>query len=198
MRTGHARRGVRRHGFLLAILGLLACLGVALPVVAQDPDVRAAILLRAMAYERGLAGERGELRILVIGGRSGTSAADARGMTSALRQLSSQVRVAGRTLSVSAAPYEDARSTLAAIRARRADVVYVARDLGDAVSDLAGPLGADGRIMMCGDPSAVGQGCLLSVERNGSRMRVVIHLRLADAIGKRFDARLLRLSRVVR
>lgn len=165
---------------------------------AVEPSARAMVLLRALAYERGLARGSDELRLVVLIGSSGAAAQDGRAMQEAFVALARRVQVAGRRLRVIPVEHEGARETLGAIRSARADVVYVARGLERAVSELGGLVASDRRVMICGDPGGVGDGCMMSVERHGRRMRVVMHLRLADAVGKSFDARLLRLSRIVR
>jgi hypothetical protein len=163
-----------------------------------EPDARAMVLLRALAYERGLARRSDDLRLVVLIGSSGAAARDGRAMKDAFAGLAQRVEVAGRRLRVIPVEHESARETLGAIRSARADVVYVAVGLDEVVGELGGLVASDRRVMICGDPGDVGEGCMMSVERHGRRMRVVMHLRLADAVGKSFDARLLRLSRIVR
>ena len=189
----------------MTVGGLLWALGAVASIApsraeAQDlsPEIRAAILLRAVAYERGFAGQDGPVTVLVVGGDSGATAADARAITAALTGLSRRVRVAGRPIRVQSVVHRSTANTLAIVRADQADVIYVAPGLSGVVRELGGPLGSAGQMLICADPSEVGRGCLMSVEPNGGSARIVIHLRLALAAGFRFDARLLQLARVIR
>ena len=169
-------------------------------VRAQVPaaELRAAIFMRAVAYERGVAAETGPLNVLVVRGASGDSARDGQQVEAALRGLASRQRVGGREIVVEGQPFSSAANVLAAAERSDASVIYLARGLTEHVGAIAAAAGRARRILLCGDPEGVGRGCVLSVEANGDRARIVIHLRLATAIGLRFDARLLQLSRVVR
>lgn len=184
-----------------ALAGVIALLQAgALTVHAQavPAELRAAILLRAVAYERNLAGGDGAVPMLVVRGSSGSAAADGRAMENALQALAARVRVAGRPLQIRGIELESPQQVASVASQIDAQIVYLPTGLEAYVRPLAGLLGRQRRMLACGDPSGVTEGCVLSVEAGEPRARVVIHLRLAQALGLHFDARLLQLSRIVR
>jgi hypothetical protein len=161
-------------------------------VVAQSAvpsKLRAAILLRALQYEKAYAAGSGTATIVVLSGTKG--AADAAEMVSAMRALGS-AGDKGRPFQVKEMSGDVSAD---ALRAAKPAAVYVALGNEGALSMAAGAADA---LVLCGDPSAVGKGCLLSVEPAGSSSRLVVDLVAAEKAGRTFDARLLRLSRVIR
>lgn len=151
--------------------------------------LRAAILLRSLQYEKTFASGSGEATLLVLNGSGG--AKDGGEVLGPFKQIAAS-GAAGRSLKV-----ESSNSDAAAdeTKKRAPAVIYVASGNEGALADLAKVRGV---VIMCGDPALVGRGCLLSVESAGSASRLVVDLGRAEKAGLKFDARMLRLARVIR
>jgi hypothetical protein len=152
-------------------------------------NLRAAILLRALGYEKTFASASDAASLLVLSGPGG--ARDGGEMTAALRQLA-QAGAVSRKLAIE--ELRDAAS-LAEVQKRAPAVLYVAEGNEDALTVAAAVPRA---IVLCGNPSAVGKGCMLSVEVFGSSSRLVVDTTAASKKGLTFDARMLRVARVIR
>jgi hypothetical protein len=184
---------------LVAIVGTGVCFSPA-EVAASGaiaPEFRAAILLRAMAYERRFASTKGDVQLVVVGGAEGASAADAVAMEKAFGALASKLLIAGRKLFVKRITHNNPAETLKKLELLQANIVYAATGLRESFAQWGLSLGREGRILTCTEASGVGKGCLMAVEKSGERARIVLHLGLATESGFKFDPRLLRLSRVV-
>ncbi len=168
-------------------LGLL-CLSSVQHVFAQEVPftLRAAILLRALQYEKGYASAAEPAKILVVG--TGKSAAEAAAVADALKQLGAS---AGRKVNV---VKHDKELTADALKAASPKVVYIATGSDSSLALARG----QAAIVLCGDPRNVGKGCVLSVESAGQSSRLVVDLAEAQRQGLRFDARMLSLARVIR
>ena len=179
---------LRRLGRLFVVSLTASILTGAGLVSAQEVPIplRAAVLLRALAYEKGFANDATPAKIVVAG--TGKATAEIAGVTAALTQLA---KGGNREIAVVKHEREAVDDTL---RSLGADVIYVATG-SNAV--LAAARRSDS-LVVCGDPHDVGKGCVLSVESAGKSSRLVIDLTEADRKGLRFDARILRLSRVIR
>lgn len=191
MSCGEARLTRSRAGsWLLLCVCIFAWL---LPPVALAQTVpsklRAAILLRALQYEKVFASESSTAVIVVLAGAKG--AADGADMAKIMRQLaegatgSRKIRVEELSGEVSAD----------ALRRTNPAAIYVAEG-NEGVLSIAASAGS--AIVLCADPGSVGKGCMVAVEAAGSSSRLVVDLAGAEKKGRTFDARLLRLSRVIR
>jgi hypothetical protein len=187
--TGRGRRAASVR--LGALLALLACLCVPPFALAQTipSNLRAAILLRALQYEKVFASGTAPAVILVLGGSAGSR--DAAEMTAALQKLANAGATARKVV------VEEVRGDASAseLARRSASVVYVAEG-NETVLPIAVSLA--GAMVLCGDASAVGKGCMLSVEPSGTSSRLVVDLGAATKKGFTFDARMLRVARVIR
>ena len=188
--TRPQRRGWRRG----ALGGRVACvLALVSALVAFDPvafsqstadipvAMRAAIVLRAAHYERTFRAHDGALRVAVVA--RGARDPDARRFGAAFRALALRANP-DRDVNV------DTRTTSDALGAYQ--LVHMCQGVG--AGAIAPPADA---VVSCDDPSLPSP-CVLSVEPDGSRRRVVVHLARARERGLNFDARLLALARVVR
>jgi hypothetical protein len=179
-----------------SLLCWLACVAVVLPLLAPaarsqgiPSNLRAAILLRALQYEKTFASASEAASLLVLSGPGG--ARDGAEMTAAMRQLA-QAGAVSRKLSI-----EELRdqASAAEVQKRAPAVLYVAEGNEEALAVAAAVPRA---IVLCGNPSAVGKGCMLSVEVFGSSSRLVVDTTAATKKGLTFDARMLRVARVIR
>ena len=186
---------MRPIALLLTLFATLLAqpLGVAEAQESVAPDLRAAILLRAIAYERGFSGADGPAVLAVVGSATGIAANDATDMVRAFRRLAGRRRVAGRQVRVVRIAHASVAGTRQALASQSVDIVYVAKGLNNVAQQLGGS-----RIVVCGDPGQVGQGCLLGIEAAEQGSRIVIDARAMRRAGLNFDARLLRLARIVR
>jgi len=189
----------QRHSSLLTrTLALaLALVGLALPVLgsaaAIPAQLRAAILLRALRYEAGFARGRDAVNLVVIGRQSSSS--DAQAMTQNFTQLGNS-DAAGRPVRVTMALVAADTDAAARVTATHAKIVYVAAGSESMLGRLSGL--PSGTIVLCADGASVGSGCVLGVEQAGQQSRLVVDLGRATSAGLTFDARMLRLARVVR
>ncbi len=175
----------------LALTTLLAVVSV--PVCAQVPsELRAAVLVRALGYERALRGGDGDIRLVVASDGSGASDADS--MMQAFGDFAARSSLGGRRLVVERADL----SNVANVTRQDPHVVYVANGTGAAAARQIAHALPPGRIVVCGDTTLLGQGCVLAVERAASRARLVVHMPSTRRSGVDWDARLLRLARIVR
>jgi hypothetical protein len=152
-------------------------------------NLRAAILLRALSYEKVFASSTSSAVIVVLGGTQG--ARDAAEMAAALQKLGN-AGASSRKLVVEEIRGDAAAADLTHLGAA---AVYVA-DGNEAALPVATSL--PGAIVLCGNPSGVGKGCMLSVEPSGRSSRLVVDLGAASKKGFTFDARMLRVARVIR
>ncbi len=176
------------------LLGLIALLVVSGVARAQGvpPELRAAVLVRALGYERGLRASTGPVRLLVVSDSSGRM--DAGRMSAAFHAFAARTTLGGRRLEVARVEVGDTAEVLR----RDPQVVYFASGTREAtVRRIAAAL-PSGRIVLCGEADLVGHGCVLGVERASNRPRLVIHLTEARKAGLDWDSRLMRLARVVR
>ena len=184
----------RLRSFIAIAVTVGVLLGTTATVAATSPvpvDLRAAIFLRALAYERGLGSGSGNVEVGIVADPA--DAPDARAMASSLGDLRQAVRVGRRPVHVTRYGFQ--AQTAAELRSNRVDVVYLASGLG---RDAARAVEARGRVVLCADKGLVGSGCMLSVEVHQQRPRLIVDLPRVERAGLRFDARLLRLARVVR
>jgi hypothetical protein len=175
-------RSVRALALVLCVLGASLAHAQAIP-----SNLRAAILLRALQYEKVFASSSETALVVVLvgsGSRDGTE------MTAALKQLASAGAIP-RKVSVE----EVREANTPDLQKKKPAVLYVAEGNEAALGAAAGVAGA---LVLCGDPNVVGKGCVLSVEAAGSSSRLVIDLATASKKGFTFDARMLRVARVIR
>ncbi|MEM9075203.1 MAG: hypothetical protein AAGE52_42285, partial [Myxococcota bacterium] len=108
----------------IATGGLIALLLVGGPLRAAaqtvPPDLRAAVIVRALGYERVLRGGTGPVRLLVVTDVSGRR--DAEAMTRAFREFAARTNLGGRRLRVDRVEVGDTAEVLR----RDPHVVYFA------------------------------------------------------------------------
>lgn len=175
-------------------LGLVAVLLASSVAHAQGvpPELRAAVLVRALGYERGLRGGAGPVRLLVVSDAAGRRDADL--MTAAFRAFAARTTLGGRRLEVARVEVGDTAEVLR----RDPQVVYVANGTREATARRIAAALPSGRITICGEAALLGHGCVLGVERASNRPRLIIHLTEAREAGLDWDSRLMRLARVLR
>jgi hypothetical protein len=134
-----------------------------------------------------------------VGGKDSESAADARMMYDIFQGLSQRLHVATRSLRVVFVSHRDLPSTRGELSRLAPQAVYFGiglEPLAKATSDMLEPRHA---VTMCGDGAELGEGCVLGVQAvdTGTGSELVVQLSLGRRAGLSFDARLLKLSRVL-
>ncbi len=189
-----------RRPFLI-LLALLAVTSLSRSSSAEEPvppSLRAAILLRAVGYENGFATRSGEAVVAVVAGTSETSQSDGKTVAANLAALGKKTKVADRPIKVVLITHSSASDTAAKLKSTKAEFVYLADEIDTVAKDI--PTTEDGvrRIVSCSDGASVAGSCVLGVELNEGKPRLVVNLKQSNAIGLRFQPELLRLARVVR
>jgi hypothetical protein len=168
---------------------------VAWDAVLVPVPLRSAIVVRSAGYERRFSEQPGGAVLAVIYGKSGTSADDGRAMAHAFARAAS---IGGRSTRVVQIAHESLRNTVDELRGQRAEIVYFAAGLGGLVQDIPSQEGGVSRILVCANGADVAMGCVLGVELDGDKPRIVLNLPQANAAGLRFQPEFLRLARIVR
>lgn len=184
-------------GALAVVLVLAHAGAMAADAAPMRADLRATILMRAMAYERKLTSRQGDLRLVVLAGRSAASQQDAAIMHAAFSELANRLKIAGRHLVIADTWMPGDADALGKLRNDHAEIIYAATDSGPEIQHLAAALNSETSVFMCSDVNEVGHGCLIAVEQNEGKPRIVIHLGLARQLALNFDSRLLQLTRVI-
>jgi hypothetical protein len=185
---------------VLAIVAsaMIVLLSVGLPkaVWAQlvPANLRAAIFLRALGYERGFASGSGTAKLIVVKGASGEAARDGSDMARAFQEILRASHLP-RPVTITQITHRDVATTAQALEEAHPSVVYLPRGTYDVAERLGA---ARGVIVLCASAQGMERGCSVSVEVSGSSPRLVVNLAQANRAGLRFDARLLGLSRVIR
>ncbi len=189
----------RRRGALsAAAAALIVAVCLVLPEAAWaqlvPTNLRAAIFLRALGYERTFASESSTAKLVVVKGASGEAEGDGAAMARAFQEILRASHLS-RPVSIEQVVHRDVPSTVQALEAKNPDAIYLPRG----TYDVAERLGArHGLIVLCAAAQGMERACTVSVEVSGSSPRIVVNLAHANRAGLRFDARLLGLSRVIR
>ncbi len=190
-RRPRCNRAIGSLGWMCLLVVFLLLPKIAIPELVTI-NIRAVILLRALRYERGFASGDGEAKLVVVAAASGTSARDAAGMEVAFRHLA-RSGVAGRPVKIERLTFNSAAETLAELRRRKPQVVYVAHQSANpGLKELP-----RGTISLCAGSENMMNGCVLTVEIARRKPRIVVHLRDARRAGLSFDSRLLRMVRLI-
>ena len=187
--------------FVCGLLGLLLVVCVATSSAAGQsvpPPLRSAILLKAAGYENGLAQRSGDVVIAVVQGSSGASLQDGKAVAATLIALLKKTRIGGRPGHVVQITHASSDETATKLREQKAEVIYFAAGLEGIAAEVPAKEGSVRRIVACSDGSQVKDGCVLGVELDGEKPRLVVNLKRANAVGLRFQPELLRLARIVR
>jgi hypothetical protein len=157
--------------------------------------LKAAIILRSVAYEQGVAQRSGAVVIAVVGGSSSDSSDDAKAMASVFAKLLENTRIAERAGRVVRIVHDSNAKTVKEIQAHRAEIIYFAPGLESLIPAVPG---SSSTILVCGQGDDMKNGCTLGVELSGDKPRLVLNLPQANRTGLRFEPQLLRLARVIR
>ena len=160
----------------------------------------AAVVVRALAYDRSLKNRVGpHLDVLVMhdGGPAAHAATEVMEGLNALRG----VVVQGATLQASVVVVTDAASVVAAMAANGPDVVWVCGSptfRGALLPTVLTEARARHVTTATLEPSLVEAGVMLGVDGSGDKPKIVVNLVEARAAGVDFAADLLKLARIIR
>jgi hypothetical protein len=157
---------------------------------------RAAILIRALGYERRTATEQGDFMLVVVGSTQGPGLVDGRTMFETFSGLAQRLRIGTRTLTVVSVIHRDVNATRAQLARLKPQGVYFASGLERVAASSADVLGP-GTVTMCADGAELAEGCVLGVQATDEGSVLVVHLGRGRRAGLSFDPRMLRLARVL-
>jgi hypothetical protein len=155
-------------------------------------------LLRAVGYEKGFSERSGAAVVAVVVKGSDASQSNGKAVAGALVALGKKIKVAERPIKVVTITHSSASETAAKLKGAKAEFVYLAHEAEGLAKDVPASEGGIRRIVACSHGSHVRANCVLGVELNRDKQRLVVNLKRANAVGLRFQPELLRLARVVR
>jgi hypothetical protein len=158
---------------------------------------RAAILLRALGYERRAATESGEFTLVVVGATQGPGMIDGRTMFETFSGLSHRLRIGARSINVVSLIHRDLGGTRSQLARLKPQGVYFASGLERVAEAAAETLEPLGTVTMCADGAELAEGCVLGVQQTDEGSVLVVHLARGKRSGLSFDPRMLRLARVL-
>ncbi|MFW5925107.1 MAG: YfiR family protein [Myxococcota bacterium] len=179
----------------IALLGLTLLLPAIASAQELPPNLRAAILLRAVAYERHFGASSGDASLAVVDPGSGSGADHAAEMAQAFATLADKMRVADRRLHVLRVTGRSASKTARKLQRRNVELLYLAAPDDPVQRELAEHFAERQTLVLC---RKMAPGCMVSAEADGSRPRLVVDVGHTRASNLSFDSRVLRLARVVR
>lgn len=187
-----------RHIRTLLTLLLLAS-ATALPAAAQVPaDRQAAILARALAYDRNLAARAGEAVDIAVVWR----AEDAAGAAAAQKHLAGfkalgDLKISGLPLRVLGVPMTTIEALGPALASSKVDAVFVVGLTDDALTKVLQACAKQKAVTMGPSRATVEAGVALGVEAVGDKPTIFVNVAAAEREGASFAANLLRVAVVV-
>lgn len=187
-----------RRSFLLggaAFAGGLVCLpGVAR--AATPTQRKAAVLARALSYERTLS-ERADSSVDILMVHSGgPGLSEAQGWMAAFDSLSS-VKVAGKSLVTHSALLGPEMTS--ALNSGEIDVVLTCGELTEVVVEEIGEMTARSKVLSVGTRRMhVEEALTFGVIEENDKLQMLVNLRAAKREGVRFSSKLLKLAEVIR
>lgn len=183
---------------LLLVSGVL---GASSALAGQlDAGQRMKILLRALAYDRGLegraAGDKVVVKVLFNAG-DGASAAEKDAVLSALQQLSS-AKINGLELSADSLSYQGPAALQTGLTSGRVAALYVCAGLKGKLKEITGVTRAAKVATLSGSKAYAETGVAISAIEQAGAGKIIVNLPSAKAEGLKLDAALLRLATVLR
>ena len=190
-------RRVGRRRFLAGGLGGAMALLLSREVLAASATQRkAAVLARALSYERTLADRAGDSVDILMVHTGGAGLEEAQGWTAAFESLSS-VKIAGRQISTQVAVIGPEMTT--AIATGEIDVVITCGDVATAVVEEVGAMTGRANVLSVGTRrSQIETALTFGVVEEDGKLQMLVNLRAAKREGVRFSSKLLKLAEVIR
>lgn len=183
---------------LVAVLAF----GLATPTAGAEAsdDRRALVMLRVLAYDKHLGDRIGGDGVAIVIACPGTEAGNTeRSRWTAAFDSVSQLKVAGRSVSVIAHRFEDARKLDRALETAHAAALVVCDGVTRTiqVGELAAVTRARKVLSFSTHEAEVTRGLAVGVVPGAKRDEIVVNLAAVTAEGVKFDAGLLQLARTV-
>ncbi len=188
-----ARPRLPRARFLLGAVLLAATLGAAQAGVERQ----AAIVVRALSYDKNLAERAGDSVVVLVLSKHGDAASEALAKTwvSALKPIEG-VSVLGRAFKVLSAPWDEA-AVKAAVERSGVDVLLACDGLSDEAQAIRA-LSRERKLLTVGTSRAsIEQGMSLGVVAEGERNVILVNLSASRLEGAAFGSDLLKLAKIV-
>ncbi|HEX3762846.1 MAG TPA: YfiR family protein [Kofleriaceae bacterium] len=176
--------------------------GLTAPTAAADAsdDRRALVMLRVLAYDKHLGDRIGDDSVAIVVAFPPTEAGNAeRSRWTAAFDSVSQLKVAGRSVTVVAHRFEDARKLDRELQGAHAAALVVCDGLTRSipVGELAAVTRARKVLSFSTREPEVVKGLAIGVVTGAKRDEIVVNLTAVTAEGVKFDAGLLQLARTV-
>lgn len=180
---------------VLVLLSLVAGTGHAAEVEEVNPGLAAQLFLKILGYDRSLVSRSGGRLVLAIVYRENSADSERirDGIQAAFQDRASRVQVQGKTVTVTAIPY-DAKSLTKRLESAGATILYVTPGLEDQVGALAAAALTLKAPTLTGRRSLLDSGLAIAVVTNDDKPGIVINLPVARALGMDLDPNLLRLA----
>jgi hypothetical protein len=162
-------------------------------------DLKAAILLRALSYDRNLQRRSGAaVRVGIVhqAGQEGPGSCRAT-MSAAFRAATTQ-RIQDLPITVVELELRSIDQLQAEIDSEGVNLLYICEGLGgraDAIADLAA---SRALLTLCGSEELVREGLAIGVAPKGETAKIVVNVRAARGQGADLDSRLLMMAELVR
>lgn len=184
------------------VLAVLLAFGLAAPIEAADAsdERRALVMLRVLAYDKHLGDRIGDDNVAIVVACPATEAGNAeRARWTAAFGSAAQLKVAGRSVSVVAHRFEDARALDHELQSAHAAALIVCDGLTGSVKvgELAAVTRARKVLSFSTREAEVTRGLAVGVVPGAKRDEIVVNLAAVTAEGVKFDAGLLQLARTV-
>lgn len=182
-----------------AVIVVTALLGAPVAEAQADlaPEIRAALMVKILQYDRATVKRTGGA-VLVVAGRAGAPDDTCALMAKALQEAARHVPAGGAPVRVTSGKAGSPAGLEALLVNESATALYLCPSLEPAVTDLA-PVTRKLRVItFSGSEAAARAGVSVAVFPRGARPVVAIHLAHAREEGAEFDADLLRVSEVTR
>ncbi len=163
------------------------------------PDRLAAILARALAYDRALKERAGEsVDVAVVWKSDDTTAAPkAKAVATAWKALG-DLKIAGLPLHVHEQAFVTADANAAAFKAANVDAVFVVGSFGADLPRLLASANAQHAVTMAGARAPVSEGVAIGVDAVGDKATIFVNVAGAKSSGANFAADLLRVATVIK
>ena len=160
-------------------------------------EQRVLLLFKSLTYDRNIAKDRKELRLGVVVA-SGNAGSEKIG-----KELIAQVekiahlKVRGLKISAVLVPISSGAGAAAALQAKKANVIYTAPGVEEALSSICAYGVSAKNLVVSGETAHAKKCAALAIVKKGSKPKVLLNLSAAKKQGASFDEPLLRIAELV-
>jgi hypothetical protein len=178
------------------VSALLVASSVFGEAVGVPVTLQADLLVRAAAYDRNMRGRGGDLLLVVLVVRSGRGDSE-RAAAQMQASLASVPTIAGRKHREERFAFKTAGDLASFCRSRLPGILYLAPDLGEEVTAIAGALAGADVLSVSGAADYVPRGVVLGFDLQSGRPKLLVNLGQALRQNVSFEPTFLRLAKVV-